>query len=136
MSEPLSGKDRLIELLLNPDNDQKEKQELAAELGVDRKTLWRWEKELDWDWIKAERRRLYAREIVELDKALLKKAKGGDTRAIEIGYQRFDGWVPTQGVNVNRELPDSEIEAEMRRIQEKLNKPDDEPRPGEARQVS
>ncbi len=115
MSE-VSVKDRLIELLLNPDNDHKGKADLAAELGVDRKTMWRHEKEIDWEWLKAERRRLYSREIIELDKALLKKAKGGDVRAIEIGYQRFDGWVPTQGVHMNRDATDSDIEAEMRKI--------------------
>ena len=135
MSEPLNVKDRLIELLLNPDNDHKQKQQIADELGVDRKTLWRWEKELDWEWIKAERRRLYSREIIELDKALLKKAKSGDVRAIEIGYQRFDGWVPTQGFNVNKDTPDSEIEAEMRKIQEKL-RTNHGSRPSETGQVS
>ncbi|MBI3549443.1 MAG: hypothetical protein HY078_10420 [Elusimicrobia bacterium] len=114
---PLTGKDRYLEFLLNPAGDTMNREEIAKELGVDRKTIWRWEKGVDWAWIKEERRRRYAREIIDLDKALFKAAKKGNIRAIEIGYQRFDGWVPTTGLVSNQ--TDSEIEAEMQKIIER-----------------
>ena len=68
---------------------------IAKKLKVSRTTIIAWDKRIDWDEVLTERRKLYAKETVNVDIAMVKKAKAGDVRAIDLYYQRFDNWVPT-----------------------------------------
>lgn len=39
------------------------------------------------------RRKKYASQLARVDSALLRQAKAGDTPAVKLAYQRFEGWV-------------------------------------------
>ena len=84
-------------MLADPVNIDKTRAEYAAELGVGKVTLWRWDRQIDWDALNSKRRQCYAREMPAVDSALLKKAKAGDSKSIELVYARFDGYVPLTG---------------------------------------
>lgn len=53
------------------------------------------------------RRKKYAPEIAEVDKALLKEAKAGDVKAAKLIYQRFEGWSEKKSIegHLGLELP-------------------------------
>jgi hypothetical protein len=40
------------------------------------------------------RRKRYAKELAEVDAAIIKKAKTGDSKAAALLYARFEGWTP------------------------------------------
>lgn len=50
--------------------------------------------------ILARKRKTYMPKIAEVDKAMLKKAKAGSTKAAKLIYQRFEDWAP----RVRREI--------------------------------
>lgn len=59
------------------------------------------------------RRGRYAESLIEVDQALFAKAKGGDARAIELLWSRFENWSPKieenaakQGLGKNKTLAD------------------------------
>lgn len=70
--------------------------EVAKRLGVLPVTISRWKRKVDWEHIKTERRKRYGVHICEIDAALLKQAKKGEARSVELAYQRFEGWIPTE----------------------------------------
>lgn len=72
----------------------KQKQDIADILGISTEALRLWNKRVDWEMVKAERRKRFAPDISEIDQAVMRSAKKGDVRAAELAYQRFDGWVP------------------------------------------
>ncbi len=110
-----------IEGLISGEFDNKTRDQVAQQVGVTRQTLWAWDKKLNWDEVKEERRKRYSRHTVEIDAALAKKAKAGDVRAAEIYYQRFDGWIPARGsVNLN-DVPDDELRKRVVELREQIN---------------
>jgi hypothetical protein len=44
--------------------------------------------------ILAARRARYADEMIQIDSALLRKAKAGDARSIQLAWARFENWSP------------------------------------------
>lgn len=112
-----AAKQEYVELLLHPGWMAEPKKNLAAALGVSRKTLDRYDKELDWDWIREERRKRYASEIVQIDASLLRKAKTGDVPAVKLAYERFDGYVPAQAVTLQ-----DKSDAELLELADELRK--------------
>ena len=46
------------------------------------------------------RRKRYSPQLMEIDKALIKAAKGGDSHAIKLCYQRFEGWTEKKMVEL------------------------------------
>lgn len=110
-----AAKQEYVELLLHPGWMSEPKVKLAAALGVSRKTLDRYDKELDWEWIREERRKRYAGEIVQIDASLLRKAKSGDVPAVKLAYERFDGYVPAQALTLQ-----DKTDAELLEIADKL----------------
>ena len=75
----------------------KSKQEIADELGVAKVTLYEWDKRLDWKEANIKRRALLGAVMHKIDAAMLRKAEKGDTKAAELFYTRFDGYIPVTG---------------------------------------
>lgn len=93
--------------------------ELAEEFGVDPATIWRWNRKVDWHFVKDQRRKNYSQATARIDEALIRKAEKGDTRAIDLYYQRFDEWVPTQHRIVTSS--DDELLKRAKQLREQIN---------------
>lgn len=59
------------------------------------------------------RRKRYAEQLSAVDAALLTKAKGGDTRAAELLYRRFENWTPKQADEALKRNPTNKTMAEL-----------------------
>jgi len=92
------NKDKLLEYLTNPENEFRNRTFLATEvLGYKkRQSLTNCFTSAELDQIEAEaleiRRSKYSSDLAKIDASLLKAAKGGDTAAIKLAYQKFEGW--------------------------------------------
>lgn len=119
-------------MLLHPGWITEPKSQLAKALGLNRKTLDKYDKEIDWDWIRDERRKRFAAAITEVDSALLNKAVKGNVPAIELAYKRFDGYVPKEALEVGGKKDEDLIDA-AKTIQRELegDSGGDLPRAGE-----
>lgn len=94
---------------INCDFDGKTQDEIASELGIARSTLHLWKKKVDWGAVRDERRKRYSRHTTEVDASLIRQALKGDTRAIELYYTRFDGFIPTSKTINASDLTDDEL---------------------------
>jgi hypothetical protein len=90
--------------------DDKTQDEQAQIFGVSPRTIYVWKQKADWDYIKSERRKLYSHPILKIDRAMLKAAETGDVNAAKVMYERFDGWTPSQNVNLGKKT-DEELMA-------------------------
>lgn len=108
-----------VSRLIAGDFDGKTKLEISDILDVDRKTLWLWNKTLDWAYITAEKRKMYAHEILEIDLSMIREGKKGNVPAAELAYRRFDGYVPASAL-INLNTPDDELKAEAAKIKAEL----------------
>lgn len=125
--------------LLNPDCFDMKDKEIAKLLNVSAPTLSRWKKQVDWSWVLQTRRDNAARDTAEIDQALAKRAKTGDVPAINLWYQRFDGWTPTTK-NIQELMGKSDAELEeltalyRKEMDERSGSkaPSDSPREGQA----
>ncbi len=104
-----------VNRLIAGDFDGKTKQEIADILDIDRRTLWDWNKKVDWASITTEKRKLYAQDILDIDQAAIREAKKGNVAAIEFCHRRFDGWNPTTA-QISLNAPDDELKAEAAKI--------------------
>ena len=59
------------------------------------------------------RRQFYAEHLKEVDAALLEKAKGGDTKAAELLYRRFENWTPKAADEALKRNPTNKTFAEL-----------------------
>lgn len=84
---------------------------MAKALGLNRKTLDRYDLEIDWEWVRDERRKRFAAAITQVDSALLDKAVGGNVPAMELAYKRFDGYVPESKIDVGQKADEELIDA-------------------------
>jgi len=111
-----------MQILVDPAYNSYKKAEIAEMVGVDQATIWRWNKAIDWEEVKAERRKKYGQITLEVDNALITKAKKGDIRAIEVYFQRFDSWVPTSATLQNRldDKTDAELIKRAKEIKQEL----------------
>lgn len=116
MTEKEKAFERYLEILIDPQYISWTQEAKAKELGVAAVTLWRWDKEVDWDKIKEQRRAKFAQHTTKIDDALVQKAKKGDLRAIEVYYQRFDGWVPRSEVKEVHDIDESLIDEELKAL--------------------
>jgi len=85
-----------ISFKANPENDGKKDTIFCQDMEVHNKELQRIKKENP-NWRKAAldlRRETYAEQMTQVDQALFTAALGGDTRAADLLYRRFDGWNP------------------------------------------
>src|SRR3990172_7244675 len=107
-------------MLEDPANIDKTRGEYAKELGVGHSTVWRWDRQVDWDAINTKRREAYARVMPSVDSALLKKAQKGDAEAIKLFYARFDGYVPVSGTIDLSDKKDDELRKRADEIKAEL----------------
>jgi hypothetical protein len=78
------------------ENDELDDSNFCTKLGISLADL-ESAKRAEPEWAKRsldKRRELYAKETKQVDDALLKKAREGNTKAAELWYRRFDGWSP------------------------------------------
>ena len=80
----------------NPANDHISDGIWCAESGVKIEALQQWKAENPsiMEEILATRRSRYADEMIQIDSALLRKAKAGDARSIQLAWARFENWSP------------------------------------------
>ena len=140
-SKTTSTREDYLQILLEPQHFDLDKKAIAKLLGCTVPTLYKWDKKIDLDWIKDERRRKYAWKISLVDLAMFKKAVKGDTRAAELVYKRFDGWIDaTKVIDERTGKTDDELRDMANAIGEQLaeqsgtgkNKTGNSPRTGTA----
>jgi hypothetical protein len=119
-----------VDGLIAGEFEDKTKKEIAAQFDINPKTLWDWDHKIDWEMVKSERRKLYAAEILKIDGAMLRASKKGDVAAAKVVYERFDGWVPMQGVKNFDAKSDSELIEEAKKIKAQLSEPIRPDQPG------
>lgn len=80
----------------DPENDGKKDTHFCQEKGIDYQEFIK-VKDSHPEWARGAldlRRRTYAGKMTSIDTALFTAAIGGDTKAAELIYRRFDGWNP------------------------------------------
>jgi hypothetical protein len=96
---------KLIEHLGNPENEFCNRTMMAKICGIGVPTFYSHFRPVELTEIEAEalgiRRGKYAPELAKIDKALIDRALEGDSRAIKLAYERFEGW---QGQSTKVEL--------------------------------
>lgn len=75
--------------------------EQAKEVGCGVSTIEKWVSQTDMGAVVAGWRAQYDKFKPSIDMALIKKAQRGDTKAIELFYQKMEGWSARQGVDLN-----------------------------------
>jgi hypothetical protein len=100
-------------MLENGDNETMTPNEIAAQLGVGVRTIYRWNKKVDWDRIKEIRRKKYAEKTVNVDNAMYKAAFKGDVAAGKLWYERFDNWTPTTAQKQIHEIDEHLVDEEL-----------------------
>ncbi len=105
----------ILDYLSDPDNEWLNRTGIAQLLGVSRQRMYEIFTPVELVKIEADarlvRRRGYMKDLVEVDKKMLLKAKGGDTKAAKLVYEQLDepvdqvvGDAPVLiQVNINRE---------------------------------
>ena len=81
----------------NPINDSKQDTSFASQNSISSNTLQQILSDTKTDWrskVLDTRREHYKSHMLEIDKAIMCKAKSGDVRAAELLYRRFDNWNP------------------------------------------
>lgn len=133
-------KTRFIEAVISLEWESIDREKQAKMFGVSRQTILNWEKKLDWEWVRAERQKRFARELASIDSALLAKAKDGSLGHIQLAYEKYDGFIPTTAqVNVNDKADDElksradELKAQLLARSKGVGAGQDLPGAGEAR---
>ena len=105
----MSAKDRhkakLIEFISDPENESPNRNEMAAILKLNIRTLYNHFTPDELHNIEKEgleeRRKKYAPLLSKADKALLDRAASGDPQACKLAYQRFEGWSERQIIDAS-----------------------------------
>jgi len=99
---------KLIEYLGNPENEFCNRTMMAEICGIGVPTFYSHFRPFEIDEIESEalilRRKKYAPELARIDKALIDRAIEGDSKAIKLSYQRFEGWQEGQKIEIAGEL--------------------------------
>lgn len=91
-----SVRDMYVQYRTNPDNEDKNDSHFCTLHGVspdELREIKKSDSSLHKDILSA-RRNHYAQKMTKIDEALFKAAEGGDTKAADLLYRRFDGWNP------------------------------------------
>lgn len=113
------------QILINGEDRDKKRDEIAELCGVTAKTLYQWDKKkIDWDFINKERRKRYGSKISDVDEAMFKAAQKGDVAAAKLVYERFDGYTPTvASLNLTNKTDDELAERAKSILAKYLTKP-------------
>ena len=85
-----------VKFRANPEMDEKEDSFFCSLFNYPIEEL-KQAKSSDKEWphkVLTLRRKEYAKQLIEVDKALFRAAKSGDHNAARLVYARFDGWTP------------------------------------------
>lgn len=93
--------------------------QIAEELGVTTVTIQRWNKKIDWEAIKAERRKKYHAKMIQVDQAMFKTAIKGDVAAAKLIYERWDGYTPTSALETKHSIDEADIDAELKNLMDR-----------------
>ena len=107
------------QMLCDPQYAEWRPSQFAEHLEIATTTIYAWDKKIDWEMVKSERRKRFARPTMEVDLALFRQAKKGDVQAIRTWYERFDFWTPTQRIQQENKISDIEIEEAIRNLVER-----------------
>jgi hypothetical protein len=91
-----SVRDNYIQYRTDPANDEKALSHFCTKYGHtldEARGMLSTAKNLEKDILEA-RRAKYASRMQKIDDALIEAAEGGDTKAADLVYRRFDGWNP------------------------------------------
>lgn len=105
--------DAYIAMLCDPDYSDYSYIKFAEELGVKVSLVYDWNGKVDWESIKSERRKRYAKLMPKVDNALFKATQKGDVPAIRTFYERFDSWTPASKVVTEHSISEAEIDEEL-----------------------
>lgn len=124
MNEPpeASGNLRIahfLKLLVDPEFFYATQEELAAECRVTDRTIREWRKKVDWDWVKAERRKQFGEKLSQLDLAMFKAGFKGDVAAAKYMAERYDDYTPTSKVLSEHSLEDGLIDDEIKYLSDR-----------------
>jgi len=108
-----------VELLCDPNEVERTNEQVAELIGISTTTIYRWKKRVDWEYIKAERRKRFAARITQVDDAMFKKAIKGDVSAADLLYQRFDAWTPTTKNLTEHSVSDAEVDEALNALIER-----------------
>ncbi len=92
----ITVREKYVQYRTNPDNDDKSDSFFCSKNGIsldEVEILRATDDSLFQDILKG-RRETYARKMANIDTALFTAAEGGDTKAADLLYRRFDGWNP------------------------------------------
>lgn len=99
-STKIKNREKILDYLRNPENEWITRKEMSEKiLGCHQTYLYKFFTTDELDLLEAEalllRRKQYPKELVSVDKSMLKKARSGDTRAAKLIYERIEG-LPVQ----------------------------------------
>lgn len=86
----------IIEHIADPEKDFPDRTQMAKLCGITKRALHHHFTPDEFRELEAEamtlRRKRYAKFLPKIDRALIDEAESGDTAAIKLAYQRFEGW--------------------------------------------
>lgn len=102
--------DAYLVMLADPAFAEYTTAQFAEAFSVSTTTIYNWNKKVDWETVKASRRKNYARQTLGVDSSLLRATRTLDVAAIRTWYERFDDWVPTSKTKTEHSVSDAEID--------------------------
>lgn len=103
---------KYMELVYDPDFNEMTRVEQEKVIGVDRQTLWRWSKEVDWEAVREETKKLFSQDAPRVFHSIVKKAIKGEAKSQELFLSYFLNWSPKQSLELSRGL-DKELTPEQ-----------------------
>lgn len=102
--------DAYLIMLCDPDYADFKAPQFADALGVKTTQIYKWNQQVNWDDIKASRRKAFSKRTIEVDSSLFKATKKGDVAAIRTWYERFDAWTPASKIQTEQIVSDAELD--------------------------
>lgn len=106
-------------MLIDTEYDSMSPKDYAKHFGVSERTIFVWNKKIDWNWVREQRKVKYAKALRLVDSAMVKKAQKGDVRAAELVYQLFGDWVPASKQFTTHDIDESRVDEELKKLMER-----------------
>lgn len=110
---------KYAQMLCEPEYADWKPPQYAKEIGVSTQTIYNWDKKVDWETIKNERRKRLSRPTISVDMALFKTARSGDVQAIRTWYERFDNWTPASKILSEHSISEADIDKAINELIER-----------------